>query len=660
MGKYGTNLEGFAGFEGGVNNDKGANLVATNTDGETSLLFGPAALREIQAGVANGDFAVPPDDATATITEENPLPYWTFTDVNSAGAITAAVVADAAAGSGNVLRFTVASGTLTGKSATITRYVPVASSASRSFSYYVEATFHNATNSAQAQVTVSCQYYKQDGVTTTGTAFDSQDIPFSELVDLLGVVVPDIFGAAPDLAPATAPSDAAFIKLTIKIATVATQSANRTLDLTEIRLGFGSPEIILTDKSIPTDPPAVVYCTNGNLYAISPGELGLLTLGESTYLSGSLNLDIVSGGDLSITSEATYDVNITAGDDVNIIAPGGLTITTDGTTPATLRAGAIVDTGDLSIITGGDIVLQDSVASLPRILYRNSAGTYLGGIRMSEANIFRFLNGSSSTDYAYLYAERIYPMNVTTASRYIDDDGTRTRFSGGITVTGDVTATGGIGFDGSIYGTSALTGPNIDLGGTNARLWTHSTSAADVAASTSSTISGVLITKVTLGQPSTNINGTANTDAFADALRNGGIAVDTTNNRAYFYSGGWKYAALTTPSDSRLKEEITEITGALDTLRQLVPVAFKWKNPDAHGRSDAVADDGKRLGFIADQVATTDLAHWVETLGVDEREAHLVDTTEVLAVNIPQNEMEALVVQALLDIDTRLKALESR
>ena len=82
--------------------------------------------------------------------------------------------------------------------------------------------------------------------------------------------------------------------------------------------------------------------------------------------------------------------------------------------------------------------------------------------------------------------------------------------------------------------------------------------------------------------------------------------------------------------------------------------------PEAHGRTDAVADDGKRLGFIAEQVATTDLAHWVETLGVDDREAHLVDTTEVLAVNIPQNEMEALVVQALLDIDTRLKALEAR
>jgi hypothetical protein len=91
-----------------------------------------------------------------------------------------------------------------------------------------------------------------------------------------------------------------------------------------------------------------------------------------------------------------------------------------------------------------------------------------------------------------------------------------------------------------------------------------------------------------------------------------------------------------------------------------MPVAFKWKEPEAHGRTDCVSDDGKRLGFIADQVATTDLAHWVETLGVDDREAHLVDTTEVLAVSIPQNEMEALLVQALLDIDTRLKALESR
>jgi hypothetical protein len=50
----------------------------------------------------------------------------------------------------------------------------------------------------------------------------------------------------------------------------------------------------------------------------------------------------------------------------------------------------------------------------------------------------------------------------------------------------------------------------------------------------------------------------------------------------------------------------------------------------------------------------------VEDMHVDERESDLVEDGRVLAVNIPQNEMEALVVQALLDIDERLKALESR
>jgi hypothetical protein len=125
VGKYGTNLEGFGAFEGDVNADNGATLVSTSSDGETALLFGPAALREIQAGVANGDFAIPPDAAGDTITAENPLPYWTFTDVNSAGAITAAIVEDSTSPSGFALQWSVLAGTLTGKSATISRDVTV-------------------------------------------------------------------------------------------------------------------------------------------------------------------------------------------------------------------------------------------------------------------------------------------------------------------------------------------------------------------------------------------------------------------------------------------------------------------------------------------------------------------------------------------------------
>ena len=497
MGRYGTDLTGFGAFEGGVNADKGAPLVSTSSDGETAFIFGAAALRTIQAGVENGDFAIPPDAAGDTITEENPLPYWTFTDVNSAGAITCAVVADASAGSGNVLRWTINSGTLTGKSAQISRYIPIATSRDRALTIVPDAYITEALGT-NAQFRLTYSYVKQD-LTTTGTGATGTRTTVGSLVPASGTTQ-------------TAPSDAAYVYLVITAETTGTTAA-LTGDLAEVKLRSFFSAFFITDNS-----------------------------DSATYKAAAFEQ---GGGNLII--------------------------------------GANGGTGNTGI-----------------------AGTF--------------------------------------------------------SVSGDATFTSNIGFGGAIYGTTALTGPSIDLGGTNTRLWavSNSSGAADLIASSSSTRAGILITKSVTGQPTTTINGTGATDAFADALRNGGIAVDSTNNRAYFYSGGWKYAALTTPSDSRLKEEITDITGALDTLRQLVPVAFKWKRPEAHGRSDAVADDGTRLGFIADQVATTDLAHWVETLGVDEREADLVDTTEVLAVNIPQNEMEALVVQALLDIDARLKALEER
>jgi hypothetical protein len=497
MGVYGTNLEGFGAFEGGVNADKGAPLVSTSSDGETAFIFGPAALRTIQAGCENGDFAIPPDAAGDTITEENPLPYWTFTDVNSAGAITCAVVADASAGSGNVLRWTINTGTLTGKSAQISRYIPIATSRDRALTIVPDAYVSEALGT-NARFRLTYSYVKQD-LTTTGTGATGTRTTVGSLVPASGTTQ-------------TAPSDAAYVYLVITAETTGTTAA-LTGDLAEVKLRSFFSAFFITDNS----------------------------------------------------DSATYQA-------------------------------AVFEQG------GGDLIIG--------------------------------ANGGTGN----------------------------TGIAGTFSVSGDATFTSNIGFDGAIYGTTALTGPSIDLGGTNTRLWavSNSSGAADLIASSSSTRAGILITKSVTGQPTTTINGTGATDAFADALRNGGIAVDSTNNRAYFYSGGWKYAALTTPSDSRLKEEITDITGALDTLRQLVPVAFKWKRPEAHGRSDAVADDGTRLGFIADQVATTDLAHWVETLGVDEREADLVDTTEVLAVNIPQNEMEALVVQALLDIDARLKALEER
>ena len=540
MGKYGTNLEGFGAFEGGVNADKGAPLVSTSSDGETALLFGPAALREIQAGVANGDFAIPPDAAGDTITEENPLPYWTFTDDDSAGAITCKVVT---AAGGNSILWTVAANTTTGKTATLSRYVAVPSSQDKAYAFYPEFYVASVTNSTSRNIIFTLQFYTSDFV-ASGTAI-TRTYAFSDFASGSAAV----FLLSDTSSRLQVPANARLAKISIQVDTTGTNASESTLSLAEVKMLTAYPMLLAADrKDAGASGPGAIWKTNGSLYISADIP--------TTWVSGTLS----------------------------------------STQPR--------------------ISLSNSVVSL-------TASTFSGQI-----------TGLAGAD-----------------------------ITGNVTIDDSLAVVGNIGFDGVIYGSSALTGPYINLAGTNNRLWTVSASAADLTASTAGTVAGILITKSTAGQPTTNINGTGTTDAFADALRNGGIASDNTNGRFYVYNGGaWKFAALTTPSDSRLKEEITAITGALDTLRQLVPVAFKWKRPEAHPRTDAVDDDGKRLGFIADQVATTDLKRWVDDMGVGDLERDLVEDTDgrVLAVNIPQNEMEALVVQALLDIDARLKALESR
>jgi hypothetical protein len=537
VGKYGTDLTGFGAFEGGVNADKGAPLVSTSSDGETALLFGPAALREIQAGVANGDFAIPPDAAGDTITAENPLPYWTFTDTSSAGAITCKIE-NATSASSNMLTWTVAANTPTGKTATISRYIPVPSSRDASYGSWLELCAAAVNAHTDRKVIMTLQFYMSD-LTAVGTAI-TRTFSFADFSSQRTAVF--LYGDNSDRLNIN--YLATFAKISISIETTGTNVAQSQISFFEVKTLLSQPMLLVTPRlPIGSEGPASIWKES-----------------DSLYISADIPTTASSLGALS--TSRPY-------------------IKLDGTQ-----------------IT-------------------NSSATTISGLLTASASA---------------------------------------------AVTGNITATGNIGVSGAIYGTTALTGPNIDLAGTNTRLWTVSASAADLAASTAGATSGILITKSVAGQPTTNINGTGTTDAFADALRNGGIASDNTNGRFYVYNGGaWKFAALTTPSDSRLKEEITEITGALDTLRQLMPVAFKWKRPEAHPRTDAVADDGKRLGFIADQVATTDLKGWVEDMGVGELESDLIDTDgRVLAVNIPQNEMEALVVQALLDIDTRLKALEAR
>jgi len=252
VGKYGTNLEGFGAFEGGVNADKGAPLVSTSSDGETSLLFGPAALREIQAGVANGDFAIPPDSAGDTITEENPLPYWTFTDVDSAGAITAAIVADSTAASGNVVRFSV--GTITGaKTVILSRYIAIPSSRDRAFAVFPEA--YVGSNTGDTNITTSLRWsWYTSNFTVTGT----------------GGTTPVSDSGSTTLRPASAttlaaPSDASYIYVEVLVKTIGSLASNKRVDLFEVRLSQGGQVAVIAEKATPqTYKPLTISQDGGN------------------------------------------------------------------------------------------------------------------------------------------------------------------------------------------------------------------------------------------------------------------------------------------------------------------------------------------------------------------------------------------------------------
>jgi hypothetical protein len=371
MGNYGTNVEGFGGFEGGVNADKGAPLVSTSSDGETALLFGPAALREIQAGVANGDFAIPPDEAGSTITSENPLPYWTFTDVNSAGAITCAVVADANAGSGNVLRWSVAASTPSGVSATLTRFVPVASTQNQAFVYVAEMTNKASATTNSISKRITQQYYTQD-FTATGFAPGATS-GFNTNLQTSSKVGPDF--------SVVAPAEAAFLLITITIFTNSTTPASVTTnDLFEVRLIRGEQTLFISEGTDPATYFATRISQGNGLLSIRPGVsaeiIGNLEVSDggtpgqgSLEVEGNLQVDLDASitGTLDVSGDAEVTGNLQVDGDLNTdgmftaanIASGAATVD-----PVTANAVSSVNVTGLSVKTSAGTPTNNDVSVL--------------------------------------------------------------------------------------------------------------------------------------------------------------------------------------------------------------------------------------------------------------------------------------------------------
>ena len=362
MERLGSDQSQLASFGGGVISEEGAVLLSGESTGGSSLLFGPAALREIQAGVANGDFAIPPLEPLDTITAENPLPYYTFTDVNSAGAITCAIVASASAGSGNILRWSVAPSTATGKSATLSRFVPVGASQNRAFAYVPELNTFGATATANVSLTLTYQFYKQDNTTTgsSGTATAT----FTTLGTGINWFNPPLSTTN------AAPSDAAFVYIEIKVSTTAISPASISqVDITELRLIRGDQTNLFAEYTTPgTYAPTRMRQVNGVLNIEPNGGTGNVTLGGDLTVSGN---DINLGTGFTISGVGTSAVQFTRNDSGN-----RANITVGRVFPGTQTTRYIDDDGTNTTFSAGVEVTNDTTA---RTFYSTSSSLALYG-----------------------------------------------------------------------------------------------------------------------------------------------------------------------------------------------------------------------------------------------------------------------------------------
>ena len=445
IGKFGSDQQQLADLGGGIISEDGATLLSGESTGEASLLAGPALLRELQTSVANGDYSIPPADAEANITDDNALPYWTFTDVSSAGAITCKLVTDASSASGTSLRWTVTAGMANSKSAKLTRFIPVASTRNRAFAYSPELNTFGATNTAISTIRLQAQFYKDDQTTTTGTAMDSGVITFATMGT--GSNWLQISGTTAQAAP----SDAAFCLITITVATAAAGTVvASTIDIPEVRLIRGDQTTLFAEYTTPaTYAPTLVRQVNGTLQISPNAGTGNVTLGGDLTVSGA---DVNLGTGLTIGVLGTSAVQFTrndTGNRANIttarIFPGDQVtryISDDGTR-TTFSAG--IDTAG-SIITTGSITndsISTTTATANAAIWVLSSGSTYTLRRNSSSE--RYKTNIVDADEAVLEAARkIKPRHYEST---IDDEAGETRLG---FIAEEVLATGlshAVGYD---------------------------------------------------------------------------------------------------------------------------------------------------------------------------------------------------------------------
>lgn len=109
-------------------------------------------------------------------------------------------------------------------------------------------------------------------------------------------------------------------------------------------------------------------------------------------------------------------------------------------------------------------------------------------------------------------------------------------------------------------------------------------------------------------------------------------------------------------SDKRLKKNIIPLSGALDKILKLNPVAYEWINPEEHGAKEKEV----RAGFIAQEIEK-EFPLWVNEYSPNEKskDAKLIPAGDKAKDLRFPNDTYALLVQAIKEQQKQIEALNA-
>lgn len=645
--KFGSDQSQIAGFGGAMQSEDGTVLLSDNSLGEIALMMGSALNREVLAGVSNGDFAIGPQDPLATITDTNPLPYWSFTDTSSAGAITAAIVADTGSASGNALRFTVASGTTTGKAAQISRYFPIPSSRSRALWHGLEISFAPGfTSTNNARISAQIDFYANDQATQVIPALTSTPTLAARTLTTATITMNGLdhlidIGDTVTVALTSGPTGYAALNGTYVVTAVpsATTFQYTTATSGTVTSGVAAGTVTVSTKISSTFALLPTYYTDNSIqipdYTQGGARVQAATApANAAFARVVIIIDTVG----TVSPAATLDIN-----EIRVIRGSQELVLNDAIDPKTYSPATMQQYNGSLDIQVGNTTSGGSIATY--INMQPGVATGSGGTIMLGAEQV-WVGKNAGTDGA-IYAGSLTSNNGTTSDLFLSATGADLVFQ-------DINAADGTNprillraGSGTYYAgiKSGAAGVVQILSGNTAttygQLW-----AARIYPMNGATASRYIFDDGTntafsgpiLSGAITSTGTVAANNYTADTITTTTL---TTNAAIWVLTAGTTYNLRRNSSSRRYKTNIVDTDATvLEAARKIKPRHYESTIPDEAGET--------RLGFIAEEVEATGLTHAVGYNA--DGQVETLDATALIAA----------LYARVNDLEQRLEALENR